>query len=150
MHKLLIGLVVVVALAGCGSDTDIAAPGTPEQALADLARATNDHDDDAIKKLVCADKWQEQYTFESSLATFAKLDPRLGDLNYQVRAGEVRDKTETTATGVLEPLPVENFPDDLSGEAQSALDTMAAPLPIYLIHDNTIDLVKENGTWVAC
>jgi hypothetical protein len=148
VDKHLIGALglVAVTLTGCGS----AAADTPEQALEALESATNDQDDDAIKTLVCADKWRDARTFRSSLAAFAELDPRLGDLRYQVRAGEVRDETETTATGELEPLPIENYPDDLSDEARTALDTTPAPLPIMLVHDNTVDLVKENGNWVAC
>lgn len=136
-------------LAGC---SDPAPPeGSPEAALVALARATNDQDDDAIRKLVCADKWREQYTFRSSLAAMAELDPRLADVRYRVEAGEVRDRTDTTATGVLRRLPVEGMPDDLSEETEAALDAMAAPVPIWLVRaGDVINLVNENGTWVAC
>lgn len=138
----------LVACSGSAQSAD-----TPEAALAALAQATNDQDDDAIKKLVCAEKWREQYTFRSTLAELAGLDPRLADVKYRVQAGEVRDKTDTTATGVLEQLPTEGMPepDDLSAEANSALDSMAAPLPIGLVRaGDAINLIVENGVWVAC
>ncbi|MEU4765876.1 hypothetical protein AB0H12_21715 [Actinosynnema sp. NPDC023794] len=138
-------------LVGCSSSAESA--DTPEGALAALAQATNDQDDDAIKKLVCAEEWREQYTFRSTLAEMARLDPRLADVKYPVRAVEVRDKTDTTATGVLDQLPVEGMPgpDDLSDEASAALDTMAAPMPIRLVRaGGVIKLVKENGAWTAC
>ena len=139
-------------LAGCSGSTGSVEPAnTPEDALAALAAATNDRDDDAIRKLVCAEKWREQYTFRSTLADLAALDPDLADVEYPVRAGEVRDKTDTTATGVLERLPVEGMPEDLSAEASAALDAVAAPLPIQLVRGGgEIDLVKENDVWVAC
>jgi hypothetical protein len=79
---------------------------TPEGALAALAWATNDQDDDAIKKLLCAENWHEQYTFRSTLAKMAELDPRLADVKYRVRAGEVRDKTDTTVHAARDQLPV--------------------------------------------
>lgn len=138
-------------LVGCSGSAESA--DTPEAALAALARATNDQDDDAIKKLVCAENWHEQYTFRSTLAKMAELDPGLADVKYRVRAGEVRDKTDTTATGVLEQLPAQGGPgpDDLSDEAEAALENMAAPLPIWLIREgDVINLVKENDAWVAC
>lgn len=81
------------------------------------------------------------------------MDPRPADVKYRVRAGEVRDKTDTTATGVLEQLPAEGGPgpEDLSDEAKAALENMAAPMPIWLIREgDVINLVKENGTWVVC
>jgi hypothetical protein len=145
------GNVLSGSLVGCSDSAESA--DTPEGALAALARATNDQDDDAIKKLVCAEKWREQYTFRSTLAEMAKLDPRLADVKYRVRAGEVRDKTDTTATGVLEQLPAEGGPgpEDLSDKAEAALENMAAPMPIWLIREgDVINLVKENGTWVVC
>jgi hypothetical protein len=139
----------LVACSGSAQSADTA--DTPEAALAALARATNDQDDDAIKKLVCAEKWREQYTFRSTLAELAGVDPRLADVEYRVQAGEVRDKTGTTATGVLERLPTKGMPDDLSAEADAALDSMAAPLPIGLVRaGDVIKLIVENGAWVAC
>lgn len=150
LRRCLVVLGVIALLAGCGGGSAAEADG-PAGALKALAKATNAQDDTAIKGMICAEKWREQYSFKSTLATLAQADPRLAQLKYRVEPGEVRELTATTATGVLAVGKPDGLPDDLSPAGEKALDSMSAPLPIGLVRgDKTLNLVKQNEKWVAC
>ncbi|RKT55584.1 hypothetical protein [Saccharothrix australiensis] len=158
--------VVVLLLAACGGapettpgstprNTQEAAPKNtpgsgPEAALKALAAAADAQDDEAVRKLVCPERWSESRTFAAKKAEAAQLDPRLADIRYRITAKEVRDPTDTAATGLLD-VEVEGVPDDLPPAAQSGLDAMEAPIPVALLGpDQTIKLVKQGDAWVAC
>ncbi|CCH32248.1 hypothetical protein ABZ816_34200 [Actinosynnema sp. NPDC047251] len=153
---------VVLLLTACGgtpantpANTPATTAGTtagsgPEAALKALAESADARDDEAVRKLVCPEEWTQSRTIAAKKAELEQLDPRLADLRYRITAKEVRDQSDTTATGVL-AVEVEGKPDDLSPEAESGLETMEAPIPVALMGPNqTIKLVKQGDTWVAC
>ncbi|MBB5958485.1 hypothetical protein FHS29_005093 [Saccharothrix tamanrassetensis] len=150
--------VVVLLLSACGGTPENAPENTPgntpeggpEAALKALVEAADARDDEAVRKLVCPERWSEARTFAAKQAEAAQFDPRLADIRYRFTAKEVRDRTDTAATGLLD-VEVEGLPDDLSPEAHSGLDAMEAPIPVSLLGpDRTIKLVKQGDTWVAC
>ncbi len=137
---------VVLLVPACGT----AQPNGPESALAALAKAADDRDDEAVRRLVCPDEWRESRTFAAKKTELSELDPRLADVRYRITDKGVKAKTDTTATGELE-VDVEGMPDDLSPRARNGVDAMEAPLPVALLGpDRTIKLVKQNEQWVAC
>ncbi|WP_433272454.1 hypothetical protein ACQPZF_16395 [Actinosynnema sp. CS-041913] len=154
--------VVLLLLSACGGtaeNTPGNTPGNtsentsgngPEAALKALAAAADAQDDEAVRKLVCPEVWSQSRTLAAKKAEAVQLDPRLADLRYRLTAKEVRDRTDTAATGLLD-VEVEGLPDDLSPETRSGLDAMEAPIPVALLGpDRTIKLVKQGDAWVAC
>ncbi|MEV0677775.1 hypothetical protein AB0I60_14745 [Actinosynnema sp. NPDC050436] len=159
--RLPLAAAVVLVLTACGSTPPASTPavdtpsastpgGGPDAALKALAEAADAGDDEAVREVVCPEQWSDSRTLAAKKVEAAQLDPRLADIRYRLTAKEVRDRADTTATGVLE-VEVEGIPDDLSPEAQSGLDAMEAPIPVALLGpDRTIKLVKQGDEWLAC
>jgi hypothetical protein len=133
-------------LAACGGSGDGA---TPEDALQALAAAANDSDDDAVAALICPEARDGDKTIAETKVLAKEADPALDDFGYDLTAGSVTDKTDTTAVGTI-TVDVKGT-DDVSPAGQQFLDSAGAPRPISLLRENgRINLVKRDGKWLAC
>lgn len=140
-------LVAVLTAAGCGGG---GGQGTPEGTLKALAAATSDSDDKAIAELICPEARDYADTIAQARAKAKEADPALADFGYDLTAGDVTDKTDTTAVGTLK-IKVKGVPGNLSQQGRQFLDSAGAPLPIGLQHEGgRINLVKRDGVWLAC
>jgi hypothetical protein len=144
-------LVVVFLAAGCGAEG-------PEDALDAFVDAINERDDEAVQKLTC------EASHKGSAATLSDpfkgnpmgidvyaVEPRLRDLRYLAKGGDIVEESDSTATGKVE-ITVEGVPDDLAPEAQQVMDSAQIVFPLMLINpeDDTVKLVKEGDAWVVC
>jgi len=144
--RAVIALAAVLVLAGCGGGSDNA---TPEDALKALAAAANDSDDDAVSALICPEARDGGKTIAETKALAKESDPALDDFAYDLAAGPVTEKTDTTAVGTI-TVDVKGT-DDVSAAGQQFLDSAGAPRPISLLRENgRIKLVKRDGSWLAC
>jgi len=144
--RIVVALTAALVLAGCGEGGDNA---TPEDALQALAAAANDSDDDAVAALICPEARDGDKTIAETKALAKEADPALDDFGYDLTAGPVTEKTDTTAVGTI-TIDVKGT-DDVSPAGQQFLDSAGAPRPISLLRENgRINLVKRDGGWLAC
>ena len=144
--RTVIALTAALTLAGCGGGGGNA---TPEDALQALAAAANDSDDDAVAALICPEARDGDKTIAETKAQAKEADPALDDFGYDLTAGPVAEKTDTTAVGTI-TIDVQGT-DDVSPAGQQFLDSAGAPRPISLLRENgRINLVKRDGGWLAC
>lgn len=148
--------IAFLAFAGtaCGNDNegtgDPGGAATPEAALAGLAAAVNDMDDEAAAAFVCAKDRDYGTNMADSLAAATEADPRLRDMHYRATAGPVVEQTETTAVGSLEHSVV-GIPDGLSEAGQQHLQISEIAWPMSLqTQELQLHLIVEDGRWVAC
>jgi hypothetical protein len=144
--RVAIALTAALVLAGCGEGGD---NGTPEDVLRALVAAANDSDDDAILAMVCPEARDGDKTIAEVKVLAEEADPALDDFGYDLTAGPVTEKTDTTAVGTV-TVDVKGT-DDISPAGQQFLDSAEAPRPISLLRENgRINLVKRDGKWLAC
>jgi hypothetical protein len=142
-------IAALLALAGCASDDG------PQNALDAFAEAVNQRDDSAVRQLVCESSRSDGGSsladpFAGSPYDIDQVDPRLREVHWVAKAGEITDRSDDRATGKVS-FTVEGVPSDLSAEAQQVLDSSLAPFPIGLAgEDDTVTLVREGGEWRVC
>jgi hypothetical protein len=143
-----VGFVLVFAAAGCGS-------GGPENTLDAYAKAINDKDDAAVKKLTCESSYSSNGNslanpFANSEYDIDEIDPRLRQIHWTASAGDISDESDTEATGILN-MKVDGIPNDLSPQAQRVLDNGVAPFPLGMVGpDHKVKLVRKGDTWLVC